>query len=122
MTGLSVKKLTSLLMASLLSACVSKGMLNPTPAVNSPETAANITILRSVGHEALSDDFIFTINGVDTYNFGEGNEFKFVLGEGSYIFGYKYGLFQKPCSVDVEITAGTDYIFNLEPDCVIELE
>lgn len=106
----------------LLSACASKGMLNPTPPVTSSETSANITIHRAIPQDTFSDNLVFTINEVDIFRFDKGNDFKFVLGEGNYIFGYKHGNFSNPCSVDVEIQAEMDYVFNLEPDCVIEME
>lgn len=106
----------------LLTACASKGMLYPTPPVSSPETSANITIHRAIPHDTFFDNLVFTINEVDTYGFDHGSDFKFVLSEGNYIFGYKHGMFSDPCSVDVEIKAGMDYVFNLEPSCVIEME
>ncbi|MCK5479349.1 MAG: hypothetical protein KAI44_10550 [Methylococcales bacterium] len=113
----------TILLPLLLNACASSsGMLNPTPPVNSPETSANITIHRAISQDALPDNLIFTINGVDTFGFDKDNDFKFVLNEGNYIFGYKHGVFEKHCSVDVEIHAGINYVFSLEPDCVIELE
>ena len=111
-----------LFMIMLLTACTSKGMLNQTPPVISPETSANITIHRAIPHDTFFDNLVFSINEVDTYRFAKGNDFKFVLSQGNYIFGYKHGNFSKPCSVDVEIQAGIDYVFNLEPNCVIELE
>ena len=107
---------------TLLTACASKGMLNETPPILSPGTSANITIHRAIPRDTFSDNLVFTINEVDTYRFDTGNDFKFALSKGNYIFGYKHGSFSEPCSVDVEIQAGKVYIFNLEPDCVIELE
>ena len=112
----------TLLLPMLLTACASSGMLNPTPPVNSPETSANITIHRAISQDAFSDNLVFTINGIDTFRFDEDNDFKFVLSEGNYIFGYKHGVFAKHCIVGVEIQAGINYVFSLEPDCVIELD
>ena len=106
----------------LLNACARSGMLNQTPPVSSPETATNVTIRRAIPHNVFFDNLVFTINGVDTFGFDQGDDFKFVLNQGNYIFGYKHGIFAKHCSVDVELHAGINYIFSLEPDCVIELE
>lgn len=117
-----MNKLYFLLPLTLVYGCASKGMLNPTPPVLSPKTSANITIHRAIPRDNFSDNLVFTINGVDTYRFDHGSDFKFVLSEGNYIFGYKHGMFSDPCSVDVEIRAEVDYVFNLEPDCVIEME
>jgi len=113
----------TILVPVLLNACAgNSGLLNPTPPVFSPETSANIMINRAVSQDAFSDILIFTINGVDTFGFDESNNFEFVLSEGNYIFGYQNGPFAEPCIVDVEIQAGINYVFSLEPDCVIELE
>ena len=113
----------TLLLPALLNACAgNSGLLNPTPPVFSPETSANIMIHRAVSKDAFSDILVFTINGVDTFGFDESNNFEFVLSEGNYIFGYQNGPYAEPCSVDVEIQAGMNYVFSLEPNCVIELE
>ena len=113
----------TILLSALLNACAGNhGMLNPTPPVYSPETSANITIHRAISHDDFSDILIFTINGINTFGFNKEKDFKFVLSEGNYIFGYKHGSFSKHCSVDVEIQAGINYIFSLEPNCVIEME
>ncbi len=113
----------AMLLPVLLYACAgNSGLLNPTPPVFSPETSANILIHRSVSQDAFSDILIFTINGVDTFGFDKSNNFEFVLSEGNYIFGYQNGPFAESCSVDVEIQAGINYVFSLEPNCVIEME
>ncbi|MCK5190697.1 MAG: hypothetical protein KAR12_11650 [Methylococcales bacterium] len=118
-----VRLIIIMLLPALLNACAgSHGMLNPAPPVYSPETSANITIHRAISHDDFSDILIFTINGIDTFGFNKEKEFKFVLSEGNYIFGYQNGSFAEPCSVDVEIQAGINYVFSLEPNCVIEME
>jgi hypothetical protein len=106
------RRIITTLLSVLLNACAgSSGLLNPTPPVFSPETSANIMINRAVSQNTFSDILIFTINGVDTFGFDESNNFKFVLSEGNYIFGYQNGPFAEPCSVDVEIQAGINYVF-----------
>lgn len=99
-------------------------MMHETPLVISRESSSNITIHRVIPQDLLFDSLIFTIDGVDMYGFGKSNTFKFVLGEGNYIFGYKSGLwwFEKKCVVDVQIYALENYVFNLGPECVIELQ
>jgi hypothetical protein len=117
------KMLVNVILMMLLTACASSGMMHETPAPLSRETSANVTIHRAIPQDLLFDSLIFTIDDVDIYNFGKSENFKFVLGEGNYIFGYKSGLWwsEKKCVVDVEIYAGENYVFNLKPDCVIEL-
>ena len=117
-----IKLIMYLIALLLLNACASSGMINPTPPVSSPETAANITIHRAIPHDFFSDNLVFTINDVDIFGFDKGSDFKFVLNEGNYMFGYKHGIFTNKCSVEVEIQTGINYVFNLEPDCVIEME
>jgi len=111
------------LLLTLLNACTSSsGLLNPVPFVDSPETSTNVVIHRAIPHDAFFDTVIFTIDGIDTFGFNQEDDFKFVLREGDYLFGYKYGFFENHCSVDVSIQAGMNYVFSLEPDCVIEME
>ena len=107
----------------LLTACAGSGMMHETPVVVSRDSSANITIHRVISQDLFFDNLIFTIDSVDIYKFGKSKRLTFVLGEGNYIFGYKTGRwwFEKKCIVDVEIYAGEDYDFNLEPECVIEL-
>ncbi len=116
------KPIIYLIATLFLNACTSPGVINATPLVASPATSANITIHRAIDQGALFDNLVFSIDGVDTYRFDDSDNFKFVLPEGNYIFAYKHGLFAKTCTTAVEIQAGINYIFNLEPDCTIELE
>lgn len=117
------KVLTYGFLIMLLTACVSSGMMHETPVVESSVSSANITIHRMIPRAFFFDSLIFTIDGEDIYRFGKNNSLKFVLGEGNYIFGYKSGLwwFEKKCVVDVQIYARENYVYNLEPECVIEL-
>ena len=112
-----------IILMTLLTACASSGMMHETPVPVSRDSSANITIHRVIPQDLFFDSLIFTIDGVDIYQFGKSKSLKFVLGEGNYIFGYKSGRwwFEKKCIVDVEIIAGENYVFNLEPECVIEL-
>jgi hypothetical protein len=111
-----------LLALILLTACVNKGLLHPVPAVASPEMAANITIHKAMPKALKFDELIFFIDDIDIYSFDKNEDFSFVLKEGNYIFGYKLGVFEEKCAIDVAIEAGINYIFNLKPDCVIEME
>lgn len=106
----------------LLTACIDKGLLHPVPPIDSPDTAANITIHKAITKELLFDELIFSIDDVDVYSFGKNDDFSFVLKEGFYIFGYKQGILGEKCAIDVAIDASVNYVFNLQPDCVIEME
>jgi len=112
-------RLVHYLIPVLLSGCASSGIINQPPIPNTQAASANIRIHKDVA-DGLLHDLTFTINDEPIYRFGDTNDFTFVMDPGEYLFGYRRG--GKRCSTVVDIDAGGFYVFDLKPDCVIELE
>jgi hypothetical protein len=115
-----VKEGVCMFLVILLSGCAGSGVINQPPRISSPDNTANVTIHRAVSDGYIFSNLTFTIDGNPTYRFGATNDYTFSLDAGDYIFGYTQGL--KKCSTNVYIQAGGFYVFNLAPDCLIELE
>lgn len=114
---------TSIIMVVLVSGCVSSGLQNEPPIVRFPINPVNVTVNRAIPNDFFFDSLVFTINDVETYKFGNQKSYSFSLGEGHYVFGYQQGLlFKTKCGVDVDIETNHNYVFNLEPDCLIRPE
>ena len=105
-----------LLIFALLTACASTGVLHEPPRATSAESAVDVKI-----HNVIpSGKVTFTINDVEIYGFVEPSSYAFVLDAGSYMFGYKKG--GKKCHAEVMLNTGNAYVFNLAPNCHIEMQ
>ena len=102
---------------ALLTACTSTtGVIHKPPRVTSAESAVDVRI-----HNVISSGKVtFTINDVEIYGFVEPSHYDLVLDAGSYMFGYKKG--SKKCYAEVMLNTGNAYVFNLAPDCIIEMQ
>jgi hypothetical protein len=109
------------LAAVLLVGCSTPiGPLAPPPLPDNPATAANVVVYRDA---APVDDallMLFTINGAGTYQLRPKERYNFVLGAGTYEFGYQMGM--SKCSDAVQIDARGNYVFKLGSGCAIILE
>jgi hypothetical protein len=103
-----------------LSACASTGLINPLPPVDSPETSSRVILNNLFVRVSHFKNLTFTLNNKPVYNFGSTASFSFYLNQGDYLFGYTYG--SKVCETEVQIRPKANYVFNLGPDCLIELE
>ena len=110
------KTIVKVMPLAFLTACTTTGDIHePTPA-SSPASAATVRI-----HKAMSgDDVTFTINDVKIYGFGKTSDYEFTTETGSYMFGYRKGY--KKCYAEVTLNTGISYVFNLQPDCTIEMQ
>jgi hypothetical protein len=104
----------------LLSACAGTGLINPLPPVDSPATSSNVVLNNLFTNVSHFRNLTFTLNDKPVYNFGNTANFSFHLNQGEYLFGYTYG--SKNCQTEVQIRPKANYVFNLGPDCLIELE
>lgn len=105
-----------LLSILLLSACSRIGLLHQPPRVTSAESAVDVSI-----HNLIPDSRVtFSINDVRIYGFHGPGQFDFVLDAGSYLFAYKNG--SQKCDAEVELNTGHSYVFDLKPDCNIEMQ
>lgn len=110
------KAIVKLMPLAFLTACTSTGDIHEPPLATSPESAVTVRI-----HKVISGDNItFTINDVKIYGFGKTSDYEFTTDAGSYMFGYRKGY--KKCYAEVTLNAGISYVFNLQPDCTIEMQ
>ena len=101
---------------ALLTACANKGAINQPPRATSAQSAVDVRI-----HNVIPDSHVtFMIDDVEIYGFVEPSHYDFVLDSGSYMFGYKRD--GRKCHAEVVLNAGVAYVFNLAPDCVIEMQ
>ena len=110
------KAIVKLMPLAFLTACTSTGDIHEPPLATSPESAVTVRI-----HKVMSGDNVtFTINDVKIYGFGKTSDYEFTTDAGSYMFGYRKGY--KKCYAEVTLNAGISYVFNLQPDCTIEMQ
>jgi hypothetical protein len=101
---------------AFLTACAGIGGTHEPPQATSPESAVKVRI-----HKVLpGDNVTFTIDGDKIHRFGNTSDYEFTTETGSYMFGYTKG--HKKCYAEVVLNAGTSYVFNLAPDCTIEMQ
>lgn len=101
---------------ALLTACANTGVIHEPPRATSKESAVDVRI-----HNVIPGGHVtFTINDVEIYGFVEPASYTFVLDAGSYMFGYKKG--SKKCHAEVMLNTGNAYVFNLAPNCHIEMQ
>lgn len=110
------KAIASLIPFALLAACTGSGGFHQPPLATSPEIAVKVRIQKVVS----GDDIIFTINDDKIYGFEKTSDYEFITDAGSYMFGYTKG--RKKCDAEVVLHAGGSYVFNLQPDCSIEMQ
>jgi hypothetical protein len=110
------KGIVKLIPFAFLTACASTGDIHEPPLATSPESAADVSI-----HKVIAGDNVtFTINDVKIYGFGKTSHYEFTTEAGSYMFGYMKG--HKKCYAEVMLNAGVSYVFDLAPDCTIEMQ
>jgi len=100
----------------LLTACASTGVIHEPPRATSAESAVDVRIHNLIPNGNVT----FTINDVEIYGFNEAGSYDFVLDAGGYMFGYKKG--SNNCHAEVMLTTGNAYVFNLAPNCRIEMQ
>jgi hypothetical protein len=101
---------------AFLTACAGSGGTHEPPRATSPESAVKVRI-----HKTISGDNVtFTIDDDKIYRFGNSSDYEFTTEAGSYMFGYTQG--HKKCYAEVMLNAGIPYVFNLAPDCTIEMQ
>lgn len=101
---------------AILAACSHKQMLHEPPRPTSVESAVDVRI-----HNVIAaGDVTFSIDDVEIYRFLEPSHYDFVLDSGRYMFAYESG--GNTCHAEVMLHTGNAYVFNLTPDCVIEMQ
>lgn len=111
-----IKAIVKLIALAFLTACTSTGDIHEPPLATSPDSAVTVRIHKGVA----GDNVTFTINDRKIYGFGKTSDYEFTTDASSYMFGYKKG-YQK-CYAEVTLNAGMSYVFNLKPNCTIEMQ
>jgi len=115
-----MNKAICLITVLFISGCSSTGLINPLPPVDSPKTSSKVILNNLFTNVSHFKNLTFTLNNRAIYNFGSTPDFSFHLNQGKYLFGYTYG--SENCKTEVEIRPMKDYVFNLGPNCLIEME
>jgi hypothetical protein len=103
----------------LMAACSMPQRENPLPPIKSPDTASQVLLKNVFDGKSDIYNLTFTLDNVPIYRFGETRQYSFYLDTGNYMFGYTHG--SKNCETNVYIKPGGNYVFELGPECHIDL-
>lgn len=105
---------------TLVGCSTASGPISSPPIPDDPANAANVTVYRDTAPVDEASRMVFSINNEGTYQLRPEERYNFVLGAGTYEFGYQMAM--SNCSVPVQIDAGGNYVFKLGSACAIILE
>lgn len=105
---------------ALVGCSTASGPIASPPVPGDPADAANVIVYRDTAPVDEASRMVFTINGKGTYQLRSNERYNFVLGAGTYEFGY--GTAMSNCCEPVQIDAGGNYVFKLGSECAIVLE
>ncbi len=114
-----VKFLVSCATILLLVGCSLPDRIKPPPPIKSHDTASQIFLKSMFTDKMKNRELTFKLDGESIYRFGDTRQFSFYLDAGSYIFSYGHG--SKDCATNVDIKPRKNYLFELGPECRIEL-
>ncbi len=103
----------------LLAACSIPQRENQLPPIKSPDTASQILLKNVFTGKSDSYQLTFTLDNVPIFRFGDTRQYSFYLDTGNYMFGYTHG--SKNCETNVYIQPNGNYVFELGPECHIDL-
>ena len=103
----------------LLAACSQPQMKNPLPPIKSPDTSSQLFIKHVFPAGRDIHQLTFTLDDVPIYRFGETRQYSFYLDAGDYMLGFTHG--SKNCDTNVHIGPNAKYVFELGPECRIEM-
>jgi len=116
-----MKRTASLAALLVLTGCGFKvGPIKDPPASGGFGLPANVTVYRAPSIMGLPVPMTFLIDSVEIYGLWAGDEYRFSLDPGDYVFGYFLGL--NECRRWGRIEPGQSYRIKLAPNCVIERE
>jgi hypothetical protein len=118
--GIMTRVLLTCISILLLAACSIPHRDNPLPPLKSPDTAAQV-LLKNVfpGKPDSYYELTFILDNDPIFRFGDTREFSFYADSGNYMFGYSHG--SKNCETSVYLRPNGNYVFELGPDCHIEM-
>jgi hypothetical protein len=103
----------------LLAACSQPQMKNPLPPIKSPDTSSQIFLKNVFPAGPDVYQLTFTLDNVPIYRFGESRQYSFYLDAGDHMLGYTHG--SKNCETNIYIKPNANYVFELGPECRIEM-
>jgi len=113
------KVIITCVFVSLLVACSNPMRKNDLPPIKSPDTSSQIFLKHSFPAGPSTQRLTFKLDTVPIYRFGDTRQFSFYLDTGDYMFGYSHG--SEDCETNVYIAPRANYVFELGPECHIEL-
>lgn len=103
----------------LLAACSQPKRVDPLPPIKSPDTSSQVFLKHTFPAGPDIHQLTFKLDNVPIYRFGNTRQFSFYLDTGNYMFGYSHG--SADCETNVYIGPKANYVFELGPECHIEL-
>jgi hypothetical protein len=114
-----IKFLVSCAAILLMVGCSNPQRMEQLPPIKSPDTSSQV-FLKSMFMDKMDNrKLTFKLDAVPIYRFGDTRQFSFYLDTGTYMFGYEYG--SEDCETNVFIEPRKNYLFELGPECRIEL-
>lgn len=113
------KVIITCLFVSLLVACSNPTRKNELPPIKSPDTSSQVFLNHTFPAGPSAQRLTFKLDNVSIYRFGDTRQFSFYLDTGDYTFGYSHG--SEDCETNVFIEPRANYVFELGPECHIEL-
>ena len=114
-----IKFLVSCATILLMVGCSNPQRMEQLPPIKSPDTSSQV-FLKSMFMDKMDNrQLTFKLDAVPIYRFGDTRQFSFYLDTGTYMFGYGHG--SEDCETNVFIEPRKNYLFELGPECRIEL-
>lgn len=89
------------------------------PPIKSPDTSSQIFLKNDFPAGPDVYQLTFTLNNKPIYRFGDTRQFSFYLDSGDYMLGYTRG--SENCETSIYIKPRGNYVFELGPECRIDL-
>jgi hypothetical protein len=103
----------------LLAACSQPKRVEQLPPIKSPDTSSQVFLKHTFPAGTDIHRLTFKLDNVPIYRFGNTRQFSFYLDTGDYMFGYSHG--SEDCETNVYIRPNENYVFEIGPECHIEL-
>jgi hypothetical protein len=113
------KVITTCVLILLLAACAQPRRVEQLPPIKSPDTSSKIFLKNIFPAGPDIHRLTFKLDNVSIYRFGDTRQFSFYLDTGDYMLGYSHG--SEDCETNVYIAPRANYVFELGPECHIEL-
>jgi hypothetical protein len=113
------KAIMTCVLILFIAACAQPRRVEQLPPIKSPDTSSQVFLKNVFTDKLDARQLTFKLDNVSIYRFGDTRQFSFYLDTGDYMFGYSRG--SEDCETNVYIAPRANYVFELGPDCHIEL-